>query len=177
MSGAAARGGLLIVMASARPDGATGRAVARLSGLLEREHEILDLSALTIRPFDDAQPRQADDFDAVVARMLAHRALLMATPVYWYAMSGHLKTLFDRFSDLLSGRDPERRGRQLAGRELWMLAVGADPELPEGFETPFRATAFYLEMNWRGGLYLPEEEAGADAPRLRDFAARLDGAA
>ena len=176
MSGAAeARGGLLIVMASARSDGATARAVARLSALLEREHETIDLSALTIRPFDYAQPRQADDFDALVARMLAHRALLLATPVYWYAMSGHLKTLFDRFSDLLSGRDPARRGRQLAGRELWMLAVGTDPELPRGFETPFRATAAYLDMIWQGGLYLPEAEA--DAPQLRNFAARLDGAA
>ena len=177
MSAAAARGGLLIVMASARPGGATGRAVAQLSALLAREHEILDLSALTIRPFDYAQPRQDDDFETIVKRMLAHRALLMATPVYWYAMSGHLKTLFDRFSDLLSGRDEERRGRQLAGRDLWMLAVGADPELPAGFETPFRATADYLALAWRGGLYLQEGEGAADARRLRDFAARLDGAA
>ena len=177
MSGAAQRGGLLILMASARADGATAQAVARLSALLEREHETIDLAALTIGPFDYSQPRQADDFDALVARMLAHRALLLATPVYWYAMSGYLKTLFDRFSDLLSGRDPERRGRQLAGREMWMLAVGADPELPAGFETPFCATAAYLGMLWRGGLYLPEGEAAADAPRLRDFAARLDGAA
>lgn len=171
MSGAAG----LVIQASARPDGATGRAVARLLAMLDRPRELIDLGARTLARFDYDRPSQEDDFDAIAGRMLAHPAILFATPVYWYAMSGLLKTLFDRFSDLLSDRDPEGRARRLAGRDMWMLAVGTDPELPDGFETPFRETAAYLEMNWRGGLYLAGDAAGEAGTRLRRFAARLDG--
>lgn len=176
MSPAAGSGSLLILLASARSDGATGRAVARLRASLRREHELIDLSGRTIRPFDYERPAQADDFDAVVARMLAHDALLFATPVYWYAMSGLLKTLFDRFTDLLSGRDSSRRGRRLAGREAWLLAVGADPDLPDGFETPFRCTADYLGMSWRGGVYVSGDSGEAEG-RLEELARRLGAAA
>jgi hypothetical protein len=86
--------------------------------------------------------------------MIEARAILFATPVYWYAMGGRMKTLFDRFTDLLSDRDDARRARRLAGRGIWMLAVGADPELPPGFDVPFRMTADYLGLAWRGCAYV-----------------------
>lgn len=109
--------------------------------------------------------------------MLAAPAILFATPVYWYAMSGRLKTLFDRFTDLLTDRDSGGRGRRLADRQMWMLAVGVDPELPAGFEEPFRLTAAYLGMTWKGGLYLstavPKRRR---ADQIRAFAARLAAA-
>ena len=92
-------------------------------------------------------------------------------------MSGCLKTLFDRFTDLLSNRDPAERGQQLAGRSVWMLAVGVDPELPDGFETPFRATATYLEIKWRGGLYLSTRDEEEMERRLDDFARLVEAAA
>jgi NAD(P)H-dependent FMN reductase len=109
----------------------------------------------------------------VVERMIAHRALLFATPVYWYAMSGRLKTLFDRFTDLLSDRDPAGRGRRLAGRSVWVLAVGADPALPAGFETPFRSTAAWLGMEWGGSFYVERGGGEQAAKCLSALAARL----
>ena len=136
--------------------------------------ELVDLARLELRPFDYALPSQPDSFDRIVGRMLAARAILFATPVYWYAMSGPMKTLFDRFSDLLSDRDPARRARGLAGRDMWMLAVGADPEPPPGFEAPFRMTADYLGLAWRGSAYVEAgaEEAG-QAALLAAFAGRI----
>jgi hypothetical protein len=129
---------------------------------------------LAIQPFDYRGAALGDDLDRVVDHMLAAQALLFATPVYWYAMSGRLKTLFDRFTDLLSDRDSARRGRRLSGRRMWALAVGTDPELPAGFYEPFRLTAAYLDLVWGGGLYvstaLPEPLRTA---QIRDFASNV----
>lgn len=165
--------GLLILLGSSRGDGDTAVAVQALRRELCRPSEVVDLSTLSLRPFDYSAPRQADDFDAVVERMLSSPAVLFATPVYWYAMSGLMKTLFDRFSDLLSDRDPARRGRGLAGRSAFYLAVGADARLPGGFETPFRRTARYLGMVWGGGAYVCTAQPAAGAEQLRVLAKRI----
>jgi multimeric flavodoxin WrbA len=141
-------------MGSARRDGDTAAAALALSSKLAPAATLVDLPSLSIDPFDYANPTPDDDFDGVAALMLRHRVLVFATPVYWYAMSGPMKTLFDRLSDLLSPRDPARRGRALAGKDVWLLAVGTDPALPEGFERPFEMTAGYLGMSWRGGFYV-----------------------
>jgi multimeric flavodoxin WrbA len=114
----------------------------------------VDLGARKILPFDYSNPRPDDDFDEVADLMLAHRSLIFATPVYWYAMSGLMKTFFDRLSDLLSDRDSTGRGRELAGCDAWLLAVGTDAALPAGFEEPFKMTTRYLGMCWRGGFYV-----------------------
>jgi multimeric flavodoxin WrbA len=109
----------------------------------------------------------------LVERMLAAPGSLFATPVYWYAMGGRMKVLFDRFTDLLSGHDPARRGRRLAGRAMWMLAVGVDPEEPEGFAVPFRRTADFLGMDWRGEAYLCAKRRESWNRELADLAARI----
>ena len=162
------------MLGSARRDGDTGRAVDALRAALPAASDLIDLTAHPLRPFDYAGTAAGDDFDAVVERMLAAPAILFATPVYWYAMSGLMKTLFDRFSDLLSDRDASGRARRLAGRDMWLLAVGADPELPPGFEVPFRMTADYLGLRWRGEAYVfagaPEAEK---SERLARLAARI----
>lgn len=166
---------LLIVLGSARAEGETGRAVARLRALIPIATDLADLSAIEIRPFEYGGGSGGDGFDALVGRMLAARSILFATPVYWYAMSGRMKTLFDRFTDLLSDRDAGgRRGRGLAGRGMWMLAVGADPELPPGFEAPFRLTAAYLGLAWRGGFYVPAQAGETQREAvLADLASRI----
>ena len=162
MSGAEAGAPVLILQGSARADGDTAKAAAALASKLGAAATLLDICRLHISPFDYANARQDDDFGALSERMLAHRSLVFATPVYWYAMSGLMKTLFDRLSDLLSPRDPARRGRDLAGRDVWLLAVGSDPALPVGFEKPFEMTAGYLGMRWRGQYYVRTGKAPDD---------------
>jgi multimeric flavodoxin WrbA len=145
--------GPLILLGSARSDGDTAGAAQALAERLQGA-TLIDLRSKKVRPFDYANSSAADDFSSLADLMLAHGSVIFATPVYWYAMSGVMKIFFDRLSDLLSGRDPERRGRRLAGREVWLLAVGSDPALPSGFELPFAETARYLGMIWRGGYYV-----------------------
>jgi multimeric flavodoxin WrbA len=60
--------------------------------------------------------------------MIEHDAIVFATPVYWYAMSGLMKVLFDRFTDLVTVR--KDLGRRLRGRRVFLIACGTDPDLP-----------------------------------------------
>ncbi len=83
-----------------------------------------------------------------------------------------MKTFFDRLSDLLSDRDPRRRGRSLSGRDVRLLAIGTDTTLPEGFERPFEMTARYLGMHWRGSHYV-RSEAVRDVAALQPLVAEL----
>jgi putative NADPH-quinone reductase len=149
--------------------------VASLRRLLSAQSDLADLSGIEIEPFRYEARSTRDGFDPLVEKMIAARAILFATPVYWYAMGGRMKTLFDRFTDLLTDRDDSRRARALAGRDIWMLAVGADPELPAGFDVPFRMTADYLALRWQGSAYLASNEAQASRrQKLARFAALID---
>lgn len=65
-----------------------------------------------------------------------------------------MKIFFDRLTDLLRDDALREKGRALAGRRGWLIAVGTDPELPPGFEEPFRRTCRYFGMNWETSLYL-----------------------
>ena len=47
-----------------------------------------------------------------------------------------MKVLFDCFTDLVTVR--KELGRQLKDRTVFVVACGSEPELPEGFEMPFR---------------------------------------
>ena len=66
-------------------------------------------------------------------------------------MSGHMKILFDRFTDLVTIK--KEVGRKIKGKSILLFAVGADPEIPEGFEIPFKLTAQYLDMKYKGYIY------------------------
>lgn len=174
---------LLILEGGAQTGKRTRGLVEHLrNGVSPATTEVVNLSERNIQPFEYEVLHHRDAFDQIVAHMLASRHIVFATPVYWYAMSGPMKVFIDRFTDLLSHRDPGRRGRQLEGRHVWLLANGTDPDLPEGFEVPFRRTATYLGMQWEGTCYLhlPNDEnrpfLEADLIPLDAFTRRLRSA-
>jgi multimeric flavodoxin WrbA len=91
---------VLAVLGSARADSHTAALLdAVLAGRVVTR---IDLRTLDVRPYEYDAPIERDDFAGVVEAMLAHDVILFATPVYWYAMSGRMKTLFDRLSDLVT---------------------------------------------------------------------------
>jgi putative NADPH-quinone reductase len=144
----------LILSASARPDGDLGAAVETLRALLAEGSDHVPLAGQKLRPFDYQGAAVEDALTGIAAEMGRRDRLVFATPVYWYAMSGVMKTFFDRLADLLLDPAKQPLGRALAGRKMWVLATGNDAALPEGFEAPFRLTADYLGMDWRGACYL-----------------------
>jgi putative NADPH-quinone reductase len=151
----------LIILGSARSDGNTAAAARHLLDRLGGEAELVDLLQHRIEPYSYGRSDQGDDFLGIVDRMLQCDHIVFATPVYWYAMSGGLKTFFDRLTDLTRGAGKER-GRALAGRSVWLLATGTDPQLPAGFEEPFARTSAYLGMLWREARYVRTGRHAAD---------------
>lgn len=141
---------ILVVLGSARKQSDTEKLVQLL--LSEVEHTTLDLLDYKVTPYNYKGAYPADDaFAEVTAALLRHEVIIWATPVYWYAMSGLLKTCFDRLTDLV--RINKNQGRQLAGKLTFLVAVGSDAELPEGFIIPFKNTAAYLKMSHQDNFY------------------------
>ena len=140
----------LMLLASARKNSDTEKFLAKA---FERDpYTLVDLLDSVIAPYRyDGRYPPDDDFFRIAEWMTRHEMIVFATPVYWYAMSGLMKNFFDRLTDLITIR--KDLGRQLKGRKTLLLAVGADEELPEGFEIPFKLTSEYLGMVFTGKLY------------------------
>lgn len=140
---------VLAILGSARGESHT---LALLDAVLSgRSATRIDLRDLDIHQYEYGGPKDRDDFGKVAEAMVAHTLIVFATPVYWYAMSGRMKIVFDRFTDFVTVR--KDLGRQLKGRRIFLLACGSEPELTDGFEVPFRNTAAYLGMDYGGAFY------------------------
>ncbi len=61
-----------------------------------------------------------DDAGAIVQKMLTADVLVFATPVYYYEMSGQMKTMLDRANPLFPA--------DYAFRDVYLLAAAADDE-------------------------------------------------
>ena len=140
----------LVILGSARKESETKKFLNQV--LASVDHKSIDLTGLHLSPYNYSGSYPPEDqFTNIVDELLLHDTIIFATPVYWYAMSGLMKTLFDRFTDLVTIK--KQQGRQLKGKSTLLLAVGADEQLPEGFEVPFIHTSHYLGMNYRGSIY------------------------
>ena len=148
----------LVILGSARPDGETRRAVD--IAFPDGSAELAILPNFAIGGYDYAHLNAQDAFGPIAEAMAATDKIIFATPVYWYAMSAPLKIFFDRLTDLTENL--KARGKAMAGKSVWLIATGTEPELPDGFEVPFACTAQYFNMAYRGGCYL---YTGDDAAR------------
>ena len=73
-----------------------------------------------------------DDADTIAQKMLAADVLVFATPVYYYGMSGQMKTMLDRANPLYIA--------DYAFRDIYLLATAAEDE-----ETTVEGTVHGLE--------------------------------
>lgn len=140
----------VIIMGSARSQGNTRKVVDLLN---KKQHfELIDLNAIKFSGYDYAFNNQGDDFIPLISRLLnEHNLFVFATPVYWYSMSGLLKNFIDRLSDLLG---PHKEiGRKFRNKNLAVLSCSGANDLIKEFEVPFRETAKYLGMNYKGHLH------------------------
>lgn len=145
----------LVILGSSRKNSDTARLVTTL--FQENLVTTVDLLDYQINPFHyESQYAKDDGFMDVVELMLSHDRIVFATPVYWYAMSGLMKTFFDRLTDIVTIR--KETGRRLKGKQTFLVTVGADDALPVGFEEPFRLTSLYLDMEFIATLYCKTSE-------------------
>lgn len=140
----------IIILGSNRKNSLT-ESITR-KALANTDFDIIDLLDHTIVHYNyDGNYPDADEFDNIVKRILPYDQIIFATPVYWYSMSGVMKVFFDRLTDLITIK--KELGRSLKGKNASMIAVGADPHIPDGFEVPFKHTAAYLGIHYQGCTY------------------------
>ncbi|QHL87052.1 NADPH-dependent oxidoreductase [Nibribacter ruber] len=166
----------LILLASARKESDTAAFVQKV--FQDTPHTLLDLLDYHVGPYryENDYPIE-DEFLKLIDQLLQHQVIVLATPVYWYAMSGGLKTFFDRLTDLVTVQ--KSLGRQLEGKYVFLMAVGADDALPDGFEVPFKLTAKYLHMQYGSSLYASTQELETDIYHLgnhREFLREIQDA-
>ncbi len=116
-----------------------------------------DLNELVIMPFDYDHENRDDDFLGFMRHVVqTYDTIILATPVYWYSMSGIMKNYLDRFTDLL--KIEKDLGRQLRGKSLMAISVSNSDDCPEEYPMPFERSAEYLGMHWKGYAHFPVDE-------------------
>jgi len=104
----------VILLASARKNSDTEKYVDII--FRDIEHTKIDLLDYVISPYDYSHNYSSgDNFIEITEQLLQYDKIIFATPVYWYSMSGLMKTFFDRFTDLVTIQ--KQTGRKLAGKE------------------------------------------------------------
>jgi len=114
--------------------------------------EIIDLNQLMIHGFDYDFKYHNDDFIPTMHKIVNnYDAIIFATPVYWYSMSGLMKNFFDRITDCL--KVEKEIGVKLRNKKMGMISCGSDATLKKGFEMPFVESANYLGMHYLGNIH------------------------
>jgi multimeric flavodoxin WrbA len=131
--------------------------LAQLSGW-----PVVDLNDYNISHYDYGHANREDDYLELMRALIGQYDLfLLATPVYWYAMSGVMKVFFDRLTDLLTIE--QDLGRQLRGKAMAAVSVSIGNNLGEDFWLPFSKAAGYLGMQYLGHLHTLADELREEA--------------
>ena len=83
----------VIIQASSKSNGNTNTIINYLNK--NNDFDIIDLKTKKIGSFEYDFSNSDDDFIPLMETIIAkYDTIIFATPVYWYAMSGTLKTFF-----------------------------------------------------------------------------------
>ncbi|PKH51007.1 FMN reductase [Tenacibaculum sp. Bg11-29] len=149
----------VIIQASSKSNGNTNTIINYLN--TDNRFDIIDLKTKNIGSFEYDFSNASDDFIPLMEMIIEkYDTIVFATPVYWYAMSGILKTFFDRMSDLLHYK--KELGRKLRGKNMAMISNSGANDLKNGFEMPFIESANYLSMNYLGATHTWFTDNGED---------------
>ncbi|MBU0468464.1 MAG: flavodoxin family protein [Candidatus Omnitrophica bacterium] len=105
--------------------------------------------------FADVMKKQTvkikDDMPLLKNKMLKADIILLASPIYWYQLSGKLKLFVDRWTDFIN---PDF-STQLKGKGLALLSTHGGSHLMNGsdyLQLAMCATADFLGMTWMGAV-------------------------
>lgn len=112
---------VLFINASQNRNGNT----ARIGKQLITAPHYQQLNLVDYKIYQIGQDFPDDQFTEVVDQIQQASYLVLGTPVYWHAMSGYLKVLLERLSQM---DNPEI----LRGKKISVFVQGADPSDTEG---------------------------------------------
>ncbi|WP_299258848.1 NAD(P)H-dependent oxidoreductase [uncultured Aquimarina sp.] len=139
----------IIIQGSSRSDGDTNIVVSYLKNMTG--FDVVDLNQREINYFD-YEFKNEDDFEVIFKNMVQnYQTIVLATPVYWYTMSGIMKVFLDRISDYLYKE--KDFGRMLRGKEMAMISCSNDNDRVDEFNLPFSRSAAYLGMDYLGDVH------------------------
>ena len=140
----------LIILGSNRKESNTEKFVKEIYG--DNPYQLINLLDHHIQPYSYSEQYSTDDgFMNIISVMQDYDDYVFATPVYWYSMSGLMKTFFDRLTDLTA--EHKEIGKALKGKSVSVIIAGSDLLLPAGFEVPFMRTVQYFDMIFKGVIY------------------------
>ena len=173
------RRSFLFVLGSSRPDGNTELLARAAAEQLPSDVEQTWIS-LVRHPLPDFED-QRHDSDRVrptegntallLDATLAATDIVIASPLYWYAVSAQTKRYLDHWSGWLRTPDVDFKAT-LAGRTLWGVAALADdqPVVADPLVGTLNNSAAYLRMRF-GGVLLGNGSKPGDV--LKDTGALL----
>ncbi|HUH33290.1 MAG TPA: NAD(P)H-dependent oxidoreductase [Daejeonella sp.] len=139
----------VLILGSSRSTGNTSLIVDYLKEQLACD--LIDLNNYQMSYYDYTHDNAGDDYLTLMRTLTTNYDLLiLATPVYWYSMSGIMKVFLDRLTDLLD-MDKDS-GRKLRGKKIAIISTSLGGNLGDSFWLPFMATAKYLGMEYAGNI-------------------------
>jgi len=121
---------IVVIHGSTRDNGNTEyltyKAVAKEGGthIYLRNHLIQPIT--DYRHTEEGFPPAEDDHEKLIDQMLEHDVIVFSTPIYWYSMSGIMKTFIDRFSQILRTPGYSHFREELKKKKVYLIAVGGD---------------------------------------------------
>jgi multimeric flavodoxin WrbA len=120
-----------------------------------------------------------DDYDEIIAQVMAHDVLLFATPLYWYGMSGLMKNFIDRWSQSLRDERYDFKA-SMKGKRVFVIVTGGDSVKIKGLPLiqQFQHIFDFMSMPFSGyilgrgnkpGDVLKDEEAMHEADLLNQY--------
>lgn len=159
----------VIILGSSRKNGETKKVVSELVRIAG--WDVIDLKDYNFSHFDYEHSNRGDDFLELIRRIIGnYEVLVFATPVYWYSMSGIMKTFFDRITDLL--RYEKETGRKLRGKHLAVISSSSGENLGDDFWIPFKRSAEYLGMNYITGLHTYQDQMQPEL--IKEFSREIE---
>lgn len=141
----------IILFSSARRHGNTGRLADRVAA--ELGAELVDLGALDIAPFTYEHTNRRDDFEPLMDHILGFDHLILASPVYWYAVTPALKAFIDRLTDYLDLPELRPSGRLLRGKHCHVICTSIHEQADAVFIAMLKQTFTYLGMVFGGYIH------------------------
>lgn len=138
----------IALFSSSRRNGNTGQFLDRIAA--ELRVEIVDLASKRISQYDYEHRNRGDDFEPLMRRVLAFDRIILASPVYWYALSPPLKVFLDRITDFLELPELVDEGRRLRGKTAYVVCTSIYEAVPTSFIGPLADTFDYLGMHLGG---------------------------
>lgn len=122
---------IMALLGSSRRNGNTEYLVDRaLMGITFKKRYLLDFQINPIidqRHTPEGFTESEDDYEELFAEFMKQDIIIFATPLYWFGMSGQMKTFFDRWSQYM--REDQYEFEHLMSRKkAYVIVTGENPD-------------------------------------------------